>query len=354
MTHSILIVEDRREVLRVLEHALESLGQRFIITGVPSGEEALLEARLSQVDLLITDIRLPGMSGLELYTRIRILRPQVKTFLLTGLTDEETHTKAAGAGADAFFTKPVDLAEFLDTVVRVLNLKMDGPVTIPTPPTPEIEDPPPSGTLSDRLAQLRQDLHAETVLLVDEAGQVMARAGDLRDPNTEPRLLRLVADVLQAGTQLSRLLKSRPTGRIHHFPGATYDLIIAPLGEGRGLVAAAPPDPNASLENAARTAAEDSAGILAQIGLPNIPTEPEAGIPFSAGVPDAETADPAQPDEALASLFEDGPIEDVREQAHSFWENSAETPEPGAQPPNSLSYEQAVRLGLAPESEESQ
>ena len=54
---------------------------------VPSGEEALLVASRRPVDLLIADVRLPGISGLELMARVHKRNPELKTILITGLTD---------------------------------------------------------------------------------------------------------------------------------------------------------------------------------------------------------------------------------------------------------------------------
>ena len=238
MSYSILIVDDQREVQRMLENALETLGQRFIITGVPSAEEALLEARLSQVDLLVTDIRLPGMSGLELYTRIRVLRPQVSTILLTGVQDEEILEHAARTGADAFFTKPIDLADFLDAVVRILRIEARGPLP-KIPPEPEGAAPEDAaGSLSDRVVRLRQDLPAEAVLLVDEDGHVLVRAGALEDTELESRLLDSLSGVFQAGAQITRLMNGRQTDSVLRFAGEHTGLIFIPLGDSHGLVAA--------------------------------------------------------------------------------------------------------------------
>ena len=62
----ILIVDDQRDITRMLRLAVEALGRGYSVADVPSAEEALLEVRRAAVDLLITDLRLPGISGLEL------------------------------------------------------------------------------------------------------------------------------------------------------------------------------------------------------------------------------------------------------------------------------------------------
>jgi CheY-like chemotaxis protein len=348
MTHSILIVDDHREVLRVLEKALGTLGQRFIITGVLSGEEALLEARLSQVDLLITDIRLPGMSGLELFTRIRILRPQVKTFLLTGLKDEKTNHTASSAGADGFFPKPVNLADFLDAVVRVLGLDLDGP--IPDPLLEPEEEAPAAETvnLSDRLSQLRQDLSARAVLLVDAEGQVLARAGYLQDADSEPHLIDSVTAVLQSAARVNRLIPGKPGESIHNFPGETDGLVAAPVGSGHGLITAVPNETLASsalpVAEIVRDAAADIARILPHFGISLVPEPPNETPPFVTDIEEPVEVDTTAPDEALENLIEDGLDAAAQAAAESFWEPEEDLSAPVT--PEGLSYEQAVDLGL--------
>ena len=117
----ILLVDDQKEVTRVLRSGLESLKHEFRITDVPSGEEAFLEITPGSVDLLVSDVRLPGISGLELMRRVKEHNPDLKVILVSGVTEEKIRQEVAQAGADAFFFKPVELADFLDAVERVLG-----------------------------------------------------------------------------------------------------------------------------------------------------------------------------------------------------------------------------------------
>ncbi|MDH5508278.1 MAG: response regulator, partial [Anaerolineae bacterium] len=75
--YTILIVDDQREVSRVLRSGLESLDADFAIKELLSGEEALLEIK-SGVDLLVSDLKLPGISGMELMEKFRAQNPDIK------------------------------------------------------------------------------------------------------------------------------------------------------------------------------------------------------------------------------------------------------------------------------------
>jgi len=120
--YRILIVEDQREVSHLLRTALETLEHELEVIEIPSGEEAVLNASRNKVDLLVTDFRLAGITGIELMRKVRSHRPEAKVILITGLTDRKVRKEVAEAGADAFFLKPVPIADFLDAVERHLGL----------------------------------------------------------------------------------------------------------------------------------------------------------------------------------------------------------------------------------------
>ena len=116
----IMIVEDQREVSRLLRSALETLEHDLAVVEIPSGEEAILYSTLNKVDLMVTDYRLPGMTGIELMVKVRKNQPEAKIILVTGMTDPRIRKQVAEAGANAFFIKPVPMADFLDAVERHL------------------------------------------------------------------------------------------------------------------------------------------------------------------------------------------------------------------------------------------
>ncbi|RPH57280.1 MAG: response regulator, partial [Chloroflexi bacterium] len=109
MTYRVLIVDDQKEVSRLLRSALETIEQELIVSEAPSGEEAILEASRAKVDLLIADYRLPGITGVELMKKFRARNPNVKVIMVTGVTDPRLAKEVSECGADSFFTKPVSI-----------------------------------------------------------------------------------------------------------------------------------------------------------------------------------------------------------------------------------------------------
>lgn len=117
----ILIVDDQHEMRQVLRAALGTLPHRLELIDVPSGEEAMLVLSKDRFDLLVLDIRLAGISGLELLSAVMETDPGLKTILVTGLADLELRENISHAGADAYFFKPLEMSAFLDTVLRLLS-----------------------------------------------------------------------------------------------------------------------------------------------------------------------------------------------------------------------------------------
>ena len=84
MTHRVLLIDDHRDVIRLLESALESLDHEFEVLEAPSGEEAFLEASGKEIDLFVIDYLLPGMSGLELLAKIKKRNEDAQVILISG------------------------------------------------------------------------------------------------------------------------------------------------------------------------------------------------------------------------------------------------------------------------------
>src|ERR1044071_3378564 len=103
----VLLVDDQRDIVRLLHSTLQTLGHQLDIIDAPSGEEALLEASRKKVDLLIADYLLPGISGVELMRKIRARNPELKVILISGRSEERARNEMLSAGAVAVFDKPI-------------------------------------------------------------------------------------------------------------------------------------------------------------------------------------------------------------------------------------------------------
>ena len=85
------------------------------------GEEALAQIPLIQPQLVLMDIRLPGMSGIECARELKVRLPDLRIIMVTAFADRDTFWKSVDAGADGFVTKPVRLVEIESAVRAVLS-----------------------------------------------------------------------------------------------------------------------------------------------------------------------------------------------------------------------------------------
>src|SRR5574338_1574652 len=119
---SVLLVDDQRDIVRLLHSTLQTLGHELEIIDAPSGEEALLESSRKKIDLLVPDHLLPGISGVELMHKVRARTPELKVIVISGFHERRARNEMLNAGAVAIFDKPIPMADFLDAVERSLGL----------------------------------------------------------------------------------------------------------------------------------------------------------------------------------------------------------------------------------------
>jgi CheY-like chemotaxis protein len=109
----ILVVDDEPDVEMLFrQHFRRDLREsRFTMEFAQSGETALrriADAAGVSLILILSDINMPGMTGLELLPKAKAARPDVPVIMITAYGDAETKRKALESGAEALFTKPID------------------------------------------------------------------------------------------------------------------------------------------------------------------------------------------------------------------------------------------------------
>ncbi len=119
MANRILLVEDEEKLRRALELHLRSLG--FVVTVAASAEEAL--SAIDRSDLILTDLRLPGMDGVEFLSRIRLTNSVSPVILMTAYGTVESAVEAMRKGASDFLTKPFPLDHLTSVVERALEMR---------------------------------------------------------------------------------------------------------------------------------------------------------------------------------------------------------------------------------------
>ena len=123
MSLLILVVDDEPDVETLFrQHFRRELrAGRFVMLFADSGDAALrriCDAEGASLILILSDINMPGMSGLELLPRAKAARPDVPVIMITAYGDADTKRKALESGADALLIKPIDFVSLRGEIER--------------------------------------------------------------------------------------------------------------------------------------------------------------------------------------------------------------------------------------------
>ncbi len=115
----ILIVDDEKNIRLALSQSLETLGVESDTAA--DGEEALSKLKEKDFGLILLDIRMPGMDGMEVLRKVREIRPDIRVIMITAYGTIESAVEAMKLGAVDFLQKPFDPEEIRGLVSRVID-----------------------------------------------------------------------------------------------------------------------------------------------------------------------------------------------------------------------------------------
>jgi two-component system KDP operon response regulator KdpE len=127
----VLIVDDEAAIRRALRPPLVELG--FQIHEASRGEEALQLLHATQVDVVLLDINMPGIGGIETLRRIRSFAPRLPVLMVTVRDGEEEKVEALELGADDYITKPFSIRELIARV-RTAHRRVHAPIRVEDAP----------------------------------------------------------------------------------------------------------------------------------------------------------------------------------------------------------------------------
>jgi CheY-like chemotaxis protein len=364
--YRILVVEDNHEVRRMVTASIKTLGEEIEVLDMPSAEEALFIGTSQPLDLVVLDIRLPGMSGLDMVPRLRKRKPDTKIILVTGVDDVQVRQKISEVEVDAFFFKPIEVNAFLDAVKRCLQLTGDGaspparnldqappiPPANPSTNAGNAEQPPNAElpvTLYDRMLDLKKKIKAVSVLLVNSAGQIEIEAGSATDISTGSRLLSALMHAFRASLQVSQAMAKGTNESLQYFAAPRQCIYVAPVGMNHTLFVVTAgyfgPDKLGMIYHTIHLVVHDL-----QLDLAKEAAERKEPLHHRGGLP-AVTVDK----ETLAKvdgIFSEASKATTKERLDGFWETLGETSAPDDSTGKEvLTYDQARHLGLAPDDE---
>jgi two-component system NtrC family response regulator len=119
MNKTILIVDDEKDLCAILSDALSQ--DHYRVVTAFNGKTALQLAKKEKPDLILLDIKMPGMDGLEVLRKIKKMKKEIVVIMFTGYGTLETAREAMKLGAYDYVTKPVDFLLLKSLVKEVLG-----------------------------------------------------------------------------------------------------------------------------------------------------------------------------------------------------------------------------------------
>lgn len=350
----VLIIDDSFDITRVLKSAIFTLDPEIEVFLTPSAEEAMLEISKGKLDLIITDIRLPGISGLEMLRKIRDRHPKVKIVMMSGMTDRDIEERARDAGANIFLRKPIEMPLFLDTVSLILGLKSSG-TTVDTTILPEFEllnESDYERNLSNSMASLRKEVSASHVWLLSESGRLVAQSGDSLLPEFEAKWAALIMPIMSSSANFMQNIEGKqPDRAVFCFGIKDYNLFMSPLGD-FALVLRVPTGRGSQRIPLVVDVMLEFQGEIIQIlnRMGVLPVEQSLELPIEETINSMEEQNTVEDeDDVFKALLENkSKISGV----DKFWDEADIAKAYDLDNPDILTFDQAAKLGLAPDDED--
>lgn len=242
---NILVVDDSEAICKALYDLLTLSG--YTVRTAPSGERAMQILETAEMDLVISDLRMSGMSGLKLLKLVKERYPSLPFVILTGYGDMDSVIEAMRSGVADYLKKPFSVEEVLKVTERELRRSKrvlttataTAPIAGEKPQHVFIFSSPDMERIDSVLSELRAQTTAESVLLLEEAGYVISAKGMLHEADL-PALTALVVAGRATSSQLASLLGESTAFALHYLEGQRVAVYTSGLGVGLFLVVVVP------------------------------------------------------------------------------------------------------------------
>jgi CheY-like chemotaxis protein len=202
----IMVVDDEERTRTFICDSLTTLGITDRAIGVSSAEEALIEADRSPIDLVISDIRMPGLNGLDLARQLHQTHPNTRVILITGYSTRDIERTAGSLAVEALLKKPFGLDTLASTVQTALQAAHSTSTRVAQWTSAEVKQ---------QLTTLQRDSGAGWIGLIDAAGSIVLDTGPIE----------AFSSVAETINQRGWLLLNRSS---HPLNGATFTYMEEP------------------------------------------------------------------------------------------------------------------------------
>lgn len=225
----ILIVDDDEKLATLLQESLRTLGEGYEVVTAGGTDEALAKVSKRSFNLVITDLMMPEVDGLQLLEALKVISPSIVTVAMTAFDSQEIRAKAERFGIYRYLAKPFSVHEFRQCVRDALE---------------EAEQTQEATTFSEEqlkaiernLSSLRTSVRAHSVALIDSAGRIISLQSVERDLDMTTLCNALVTGNAAVAAEMARLLGGWPTCRLSYHEGDDYNVCVYTLNEDFSLV----------------------------------------------------------------------------------------------------------------------
>ncbi len=220
----ILIVDDEEKVAFFLRESLEELGQHVVVEAARSAEEALEKIESQPFHLVISDLRMPGIDGLQFLGKVKQGNPDARLILMTAYGSDEVEADARRLEIYKYITKPFHVSDLVDVARDALAgvaVSQKGMLVLSDEQFEEI---------NKLLGNLRFEVGAQCVLLADLAGQIVCEVGITEGLGTGT-LMPLISGGFTTAFKMAQYLKDKETFNLNFYEGRNFDIYSTSVGD---------------------------------------------------------------------------------------------------------------------------
>lgn len=229
MVKRILVVDDEETILFTLERGLKKLGSEYEVVTARNGHDALEQLKQGHYHLVITDLKMPGMDGVELTRAIQSLSPTTAVIWITAYGSHGSEAEARSLNVHSYLRKPLDIAE-----IRRIAREAVEKVLSSTSQTDPLSGQP-GDELQNCLSRLQGETAAHCVLLITTGGHIIDKVGATGGLEVDT-LAALVAGNFLAANEVARLLGRNSKFKLSYHESDSHNVYSYGVGSDYLLV----------------------------------------------------------------------------------------------------------------------
>jgi len=225
----ILIVDDDQKLAALLQKSLRTLDEGYDVVTARGADEALAKLSKRSFDLVITDLMMPEVDGLQLLEALKAINPSIVTVAMTAFDSHEIRAKAERFGIYRYLAKPFSVHEFGQCVKDAFEEAERAQEAVAF-----LEEQ--LEAIGRHLSSLRASVRAHSVALINAVGEIISLQSVERGLDMASLCNALVTGNAAVVSEIARLLGGGPAYRLSYHEGDVYNICVYTLNEDFSLV----------------------------------------------------------------------------------------------------------------------